>query len=89
MKKDITNYEESSIPTFTMRDFLRNPKRASALLRHGQKINVTNNGVLLFVATPPQSKETKRIRGHDFQDLILKGSETDLSSKVDELVYGT
>lgn len=88
MSKVTPQAKKENIPTFTMREFLRNPKRASTLLRHGQKINVTNNGTLLFVATPPANTVNTRVTGKDFAHIKIKSSETDLSQHVDELVYG-
>lgn len=82
------NTVDDSTPTLTMREFLRNPKKASALLRHGHKINVTNNGTLLFVATPPAQTTKKSVTGRDFAHLIIDTPDTDLSTRVDQIVYG-
>jgi hypothetical protein len=80
--KDVDN----TIPTYTMRDFLRNSKQASALLEAGQKINVTKNGELLFTATPTKKKQGVTMK--NFSSIKAKSGEVDLSQQVDKLVYG-
>jgi len=75
-------------PTFTMREFLRSPKRASAILRTGKKIAVTSNGKPLFTAVPA-STNAATLSGKDFAHLVTKHDhESDLSERVDEIVYG-
>jgi len=82
-KKPIAN-----TPVFTMREFLRSPRRASDLLRRGQKIQVTSNSELLFTAVP--AKKAKRgATIKDFAHIRITGDHgPDLSKKVDEIVYG-
>ena len=70
-----------------MREFLRSPKRASAILRTGKEINVTSNGKPLFTAVPTP-KTTATLTGKDFAHLQFSSGETDLSSQVDDIVYG-
>ena len=70
-----------------MREFLRSPKRASDLLRRGQKIQVTSNGDLLFTAEPARKKE-KGATIKDFSHIRFKSGEKNLSKRVDEIVYG-
>ena len=82
-----TKAKHAEIPVFTMREFLRSPKRASDLLRSGQKIQVTSNGDLLFTAQPAKRKK-KGATIKDFAHIRFKSGEKNLSKRVDEIVYG-
>jgi len=80
--------DSKQTPTFTMREFLRSPKRASAILRTGTQIAVTSNGKPLFTAIPA-STNTARLTGKDFAHLVMRHDHSsDLSQRVDEIVYG-
>lgn len=84
-----TNTPPDDLPTFTMREFLRSPKQASNLLRHGQKIQVTSNGELLFTAVPAQT-EKRGATIKDFAHIKITGDHgSDLSKQVDKIVYGS
>ena len=79
--------QREDIPVFTMREFVRSPKRASDLLRRGHSIDVTSNGELLFTAQPAE-KIKKGATIKDFEHIRFRSGEKDLSKKVDEIVYG-
>lgn len=80
------NNSESII--LTSREFYRSPAKVADIMQAGQSIAVTKRGERFFNVTPePVNK--KGLTMKDFSDLIIYNSgETDLSQRVDEIVYG-
>ena len=73
----------------TLREFLRNPKKMGGMVRDGTAIEVTKNGAPFFTAVPAMQK--KPVTGKDvlaWNISIGKGQPKDLSSRIDEIVYG-
>ncbi len=72
----------------TSREFYRNPAKVADIIQAGQKITVTHRGEDFFDVIPKSVKK-KGLTMRDFSDLIIYNSgETDVSQRVDEIVYG-
>lgn len=74
--------------TLTTRDFFRSPKKIADILARGQRITVTRQGQDFFEVVPVAHPKPKTIA--DFKHLIFSDPTLDknLSSTVDEIVYG-
>ena len=74
--------------TLGSRDFFRSPALVTRLMRAGTRIIVSRGGEELFEAVPRQPAKRKTIA--DFEHLIFsdRGMGSDVSKKVDQIVYG-
>lgn len=72
----------------TTREYFRSPRKVADIVRRGATITVTRGGKPFFITSPETA--TEGFTGKDFADWAgcIKSKETDLSQRVDEIVYG-
>lgn len=75
--------------TITTRDFLRQFKRIKESVRRGSIYTVTDRGEVAFEVRPStKAKRKPKYTLDDILKLTFNSGEKNLSSRVDEIVYG-
>ena len=72
----------------TTREFFRNPRKVSELIKQNRRITVTNAGRTYFVVEPAAEKKRKTVA--DFIGCAFADTQVgaDASKRIDGIVYG-
>jgi len=71
-----------------IRELVRNMKKVKAAVLRGESFEVLDRATPVFTITPTETKRTYKYTTEDLKNFRIKTDATDLSSRVDEIVYG-
>jgi len=71
-----------------IRELVRNMTKVKAAVARGESFEVLDRTTPVFTITPTETKKTYKYTMEDLRNFRIKTDVTDLSSRVDEIVYG-
>jgi len=77
-----------TVTSINIRDLYRNMKDITERAVNGESFEVSKNHVPVFKIHPAQRQKKKLFNIKDWESLQFESGETDLSQRIDEIVYG-